>query len=86
MPSTQNAVTTMNIVAFLSPRLRSLPPIPASDLMPKASKNSPPASRRKRFWPLFWCANWMKASTRLSPGHVASERRNWRNSKNFPFA
>src|SRR5579863_8079584 len=52
----------------------------------RASKNSPPASRHKGFWPLFWYANWRKASTKLSPGHVASERRNWRNSKDFPSA
>src|ERR1039458_1939276 len=62
------------------------PPIPESDLMQRASKNWPPASRRKGFWPLFWYANWRKASTKSSPGHVASERRNWRNSKNFPSA
>src|SRR5579863_5966945 len=62
---------TMNIAAFPSRRLRSPPPIPANALMQKASKNSPPASRRKEFWPLFWYANWKKASTRLSPGHVA---------------
>ena len=42
--------------------------------------------KRKGFWPLFWYANWRKASTRSSPGHVALERRNWRNSKNFPSA
>src|SRR5258708_533805 len=40
-----------NIAAFPSPRLRSHRPIRASDLMPRASKSWPPASRRKGFWP-----------------------------------
>ena len=40
--------------------------------------------KRKGFSPLFWCANWRKASTKLSLGHVASERRSWRNSKTVP--
>ena len=66
MQSTQKMQsTTMNIAAFPSPRLRSQPPIPANDLMQRASKNWQPASRRKAFWPLFWYANWRKASTRL---------------------
>ena len=41
-----------NIAAFPLPRLPSPPPIPASDLMPRVSKNWPPASRRKEFRPL----------------------------------
>ena len=86
MHSTQNAVPITNIAAFPSPRWRSPPPIPASVLMPRALKNWPPPSRRKGFWPLFWYANWRKASTKWSPGHAASERRNWRNSKSFPSA
>ncbi len=42
----------MNIAAFLSPRLRNPQPIPANALMPRASKNSLPASRPKGFAPL----------------------------------
>ena len=74
----------MNIAAFPSPRWPSPPPIPASDLMPRASKNSPPASRRRAFWPLFWYANWRKASTRLSPGHVACRAAKLAELENLP--
>jgi len=54
MPNTQNAVNNHEYRSVNITRLRSPPPIPASDLMQGASKNSPPASRRKGFWHLFW--------------------------------
>jgi hypothetical protein len=71
MPSTQNTVNNHEYRSVPITALASQQPIPANGLMQRVSKNWPPASKRKGFWPLFWYANWRKASTKLSPGHVA---------------
>jgi hypothetical protein len=65
MASSQNAVNNHEYRSVPITALAESPTNPRKRFDAKSLEELAATSRRKGFWPLFWYANWRKASTRL---------------------
>ncbi len=86
MPSTQNAVNNHEYRSVPITALAESATNPRKRFDPKSLEELAASFKTQGILAPLLVRELRKASTRSWPGHVASERRNWRNSKNFQSA